>query len=47
MPKIIVFSGAGSSASAGIQTFRGTNGIWNDHKIEDVCDFETWEKWII
>jgi NAD-dependent deacetylase len=37
MAKIIIFSGAGISAESGIQTFRGSDGMWNDIKIEDVC----------
>jgi len=43
-PKIIIFSGAGLDAPSGIQTFRGTNGLWNDHKIADVCTESSWKK---
>jgi len=42
--KIIIFSGAGLDAPSGIQTFRGTDGLWNGHKIEEVCDERTWKK---
>jgi len=42
--KIIIFSGAGLDAPSGIQTFRGTDGLWNNHKIEDICDERTWKK---
>lgn len=42
--KIVIFSGAGLDAPSGIQTFRGTDGLWNDHKIEDICDERTWKR---
>ncbi len=35
--KILVLSGAGISEESGIQTFRGSNGMWNNHRIEDVA----------
>ena len=37
MAKIIILSGAGISAESGISTFRDDNGLWENHKIEDVC----------
>ena len=40
--KIIIFSGAGISAESGIQTFRDSDGLWENHKIEDVCNQYTW-----
>ncbi|MDF1878425.1 NAD-dependent deacetylase [Sulfurimonas sp. SAG-AH-194-C20] len=43
-PKIIIFSGAGLDAPSGIKTFRDTDGLWNEHKIEDVCTQSTWKK---
>lgn len=42
--KIVVLSGAGISAESGIQTFRDGNGLWNNHKIEEVCTPEAWAK---
>lgn len=42
--KIIVFSGAGLSAESGISTFRDSNGLWENYKIEDVCNEYTWKK---
>ena len=42
MKRIIFCSGAGVSAAAGIPTFRDANGLWHNHKIEDVCNFSTW-----
>jgi NAD-dependent deacetylase len=42
--KIVVFSGAGMSAESGISTFRDVNGLWANHKIEDVATPEAWLK---
>ena len=39
---IVVFSGAGLSAESGIPTFRGNDGLWDDHKIEDVASPLGW-----
>ncbi|QDZ62891.1 NAD-dependent deacylase [Elizabethkingia bruuniana] len=38
--KIVVLSGAGISAESGIKTFRDSNGLWENHKIEDVASPE-------
>lgn len=35
--KIVVFTGAGISRESGIATFRDSDGLWADHRIEDVC----------
>ena len=37
---IFVLTGAGISAESGIQTFRSSTGLWNQHKIEDVASPE-------
>ena len=37
MAKVIILSGAGISAESGISTFRDGGGLWEKHKIEDVC----------
>ncbi|MCH2224090.1 MAG: NAD-dependent deacylase [Crocinitomicaceae bacterium] len=42
--KIVLFSGAGISAESGIQTFRDSNGLWEQHKLEDVATPEAWKK---
>lgn len=34
---IVVLTGAGVSAESGIKTFRDNNGLWENHRIEDVC----------
>lgn len=41
---VVVFSGAGLSADSGIPTFRGTDGLWENHKVEDVAEHEAWFK---
>lgn len=42
MKKIVVFSGAGMSAESGINTFRDSDGLWENYKIEDVATPEAW-----
>lgn len=37
LPKIVVLTGAGISAESGIRTFRATDGLWEEHRIEDVA----------
>lgn len=37
MKKIVVFTGAGVSADSGISTFRDSDGLWANYRIEDVC----------
>lgn len=35
--RVVVLTGAGISAESGIATFRATDGLWEDHRIEDVA----------
>jgi NAD-dependent deacetylase len=42
--KIVVLSGAGISAESGIATFRDSNGLWENHRIEDVATPQGWQK---
>ena len=35
--KIVVFTGAGMSADSGIATFRDSDGLWANYRIEEVC----------
>ena len=37
MAKVIILSGAGISAESGISTFRDEDGLWENHKIEEIC----------
>lgn len=41
-PTIIIFTGSGISAESGISTFRGNDGLWNNHRIDDVCNEAKW-----
>jgi NAD-dependent deacetylase len=43
MQKIVVFSGAGISAESGLNTFRDTDGLWENYKIEEVATPEAWD----
>ncbi|MBD2704369.1 NAD-dependent deacylase [Spirosoma sp. BT702] len=42
--KIVVLSGAGISAESGIPTFRASDGLWENHRIEDVATFDAWQR---
>ncbi len=44
MKNIVVLSGAGISAESGLQTFRDADGLWHNHRIEDVATPEAWER---
>ena len=44
MRKIVVFTGAGVSAESGINTFRDSNGLWEQYKIEDVATPEAFQR---
>lgn len=45
MKKIVVFSGAGLSKESGIPTFRDSvDGLWENHRIEDVASPEGWRR---
>lgn len=35
--KMVVLTGAGISAESGIPTFRGADGLWEGHRVEDVA----------
>jgi len=34
---IVILTGAGISAESGLATFRGPDGLWEGHRVEDVC----------
>lgn len=42
--KLVVLTGAGMSAESGIRTFRDSDGLWEEYRIEDVCTPEAWER---
>lgn len=37
LSNIVILTGAGVSAESGLGTFRGPDGLWEGHKVEDVC----------
>jgi NAD-dependent deacetylase len=44
MKKIVVLTGAGISAESGLRTFRESNGLWEEHRVEDVATFDAWQR---
>lgn len=43
-PSIVILTGAGISAESGIQTFRASDGLWHNHRIEEVATPEGFAK---
>ena len=41
---IVVLTGAGISAESGIRTFRAADGLWEEHRVEDVATPEAFER---
>ncbi|MEM7360964.1 MAG: Sir2 family NAD+-dependent deacetylase [Pseudomonadota bacterium] len=41
---IVVLTGAGISAESGIKTFRASDGLWEDHRVEDVATPEGYQR---
>jgi len=44
MKNLVVLTGAGISAESGISTFRDSDGLWEQYRIEDVATPEAWLK---
>lgn len=44
MKKLVILSGAGISAESGIKTFRDADGLWQNHRIEEVASPEGFAK---
>ena len=40
--RLVVLTGAGVSAESGISTFRDSDGLWENYKVEDVASIEGW-----
>ncbi|MCF7792679.1 MAG: NAD-dependent deacylase [Candidatus Cloacimonetes bacterium] len=40
---VIVLTGAGISAESGLKTFRDHDGLWENHKVENVCTLRAFE----
>ncbi len=41
---IVILTGAGISAESGLRTFRAQDGLWENHRIEDVATPEAWAR---
>ena len=41
---IVILTGAGISAESGLATFRDAEGLWNNHRVEDVATVEGFAK---
>ena len=44
MKKLVVLTGAGMSAESGISTFRDSDGLWMNYRVEDVATPEGFMK---
>ncbi|WP_134678752.1 NAD-dependent deacylase [Paracoccus ravus] len=42
--RIAVLTGAGISAESGLRTFRDTEGLWEDHRVDDVATPEAFQR---
>ncbi|GAB2729910.1 SIR2 family NAD-dependent protein deacylase [Halomonas garicola] len=43
-PHLVVFSGSGISVESGIKTFRASDGLWEEHNVQDVATPEGFER---
>ncbi len=41
--RVVVLTGAGISAESGLKTFRDNNGLWENHRVEEVATPEAFE----
>ncbi len=44
MKRLMVLTGAGISAESGLRTFRDSNGLWENHRVEDVASPDGWHR---
>lgn len=42
--RLVVFTGAGVSAESGLRTFRDSDGLWEEYRIEEVATPEAWHR---
>lgn len=42
MKRIVILTGAGVSAESGIRTFRDSDGLWENYRVEDVATYDAW-----
>ncbi|BBI59553.1 hypothetical protein HSBAA_08590 [Vreelandella sulfidaeris] len=43
-PHLVVFTGSGISAESGIKTFRASDGLWENHPVEEVATPQAWKR---
>ncbi len=41
--RVVAFTGAGVSVESGVPTFRGSDGLWNKYRAEDLATFQAFE----
>lgn len=41
--RVVVLTGAGISAESGVRTFRDGDGLWEEHRLEDVATPQAWD----
>lgn len=41
-PRLVILSGSGISAESGLKTFRDSDGLWENHRVEDVATPQAW-----
>jgi len=44
MSKVVILSGAGISAESGISTFRESDGLWENHDVSVVCNYDSMDR---
>jgi NAD-dependent deacetylase len=42
--KVVILTGAGISAESGLRTFRDSDGLWENYRVEDVATPRAWKK---
>jgi NAD-dependent deacetylase len=40
--KVVALTGAGISAESGLKTFRDSDGLWEEYRIEEVATYDAW-----
>lgn len=42
--RIVVLTGAGISAESGLKTFRDSDGLWENYRVEEVATYDAWQR---
>lgn len=43
-PRLVILTGAGISAESGLRTFRAADGLWEEHRVQDVATPEAFHR---